>query len=264
MVGEVAGGGPGAPGDLKAQALRQLGVLMELRRELDRAAALFEEALEYFKASGNRPGEAACLNSLGVVARSRHDPDAAEALLDSALSLRRELHDASGISTSLSNLGIVAFDRGDVGHGMRLLEEAMEIDRTRGDEWAVACSALNLGVGLLELHGPRQAKPSIEDALRTFARVGDPDGTAEGLESLAAIALGERDPVKCVRLAAAAGELRRRSGIPPAEPDRRRLEARLEQARAALGEEAYARAWGEGLQMNPEETTAYALGPSGT
>lgn len=56
---------------VRANALRLLGVLTEQRRDLERATALFSEALAYFRRSGDVPGEAACLNSLGVVARNQ-------------------------------------------------------------------------------------------------------------------------------------------------------------------------------------------------
>ena len=64
-----------SPDELRAQGLRLLGVLKESQRDLDTATQLFEQALDLFRTSGDRAGEAACLNSLGVAARSRQDPD---------------------------------------------------------------------------------------------------------------------------------------------------------------------------------------------
>ena len=251
-----------SPDELRAQGLRLLGVLKESQRDLDTATQLFEQALDLFRTSGDRAGEAACLNSLGVAARSRQDPDQAERHLEAALALRRDIGDELGTSTALSNLGIVAMDRNDVERSIELMEEAMSIDRKRGDEWAVACGSLNLGVALMELEEPGQSRPLLEESLKTFVRVDDPDAIAETIESLAGLAVTERDPIRCVRLLAAAEELRRKLHLPSAEPDRARLDKWLATARERLGDAGFETAWKEGSQIELEEAVDYALGSS--
>lgn len=261
-LGKALAASSSSPDELRAEGLRLLGVLKESQRDLDAATELFEEALDLFKTSGDRAGEAACLNSLGVVARSRKDPDEAERHLEAALALRRDIGDEVGTSATLSNLGIVAMDRNDIERGIALVEEAMSIDHKRGDEWAVACGSLNLGVALMESQGPRESRPLLEESLNAFVEVGDPDGTAETIESLGGLAAIERDPIRCVRLLAAAEALRRKLHLPSAEPDRARLDKWLATAREALGKADFEAAWREGSQIELEEAVEFALGSS--
>jgi predicted ATPase/class 3 adenylate cyclase len=250
---------PLSPVELRARALRLLGVMKESQRELDTAAEFFEQALALFKEAGDRAGEAACLNSLGVTARSRNDPDEADRHFKAALEIRRSIGDEVGVSASLSNLAIVALDRKDARQSIPLLEEALTIDKKRGDEWGVACGFLNLGVAKMDLQGADESRPLIQESLKGFTRCGDPDGTAEAIESLGGIAAMEREPVRCVRLLAAAQAMRRKHRLPSAEPDRARIDRWLEVARGLLDEESFDAAWREGSQIEFDEAVEYAF-----
>ena len=254
----------GAPQRLRADALRLLGVLMEQRRHLDGARELFEEALVYYRDSGDREGESKCLNSLGVVARSRQDLERAEDLFAESLALRRDLGDRAGIGSTLGNLAIVALDRLELDRAEALLEEALEVDRERGDDWGVACTSSNLGVVHLERNEVARARSTIEEAMRLFLEQDDLDGVAESMEGLAGVAAAERSVVRAARLAGAADAVRRRLGIPLASADRERLERWLALARDKGGESDFEKAWSEGARMTAGQAVRYALGEAPT
>jgi predicted ATPase/class 3 adenylate cyclase len=247
-----------APEDVRSHALRRLGVLMDQQGRRERARELFEEALAYFRKSGDRAGEAACLNSLGIVARSLEDVNAAEELFDAATALRRELGDVSGTASALGNLGLVAIDRGDLDRAERLLEETLELDRTRGDEWGIACTLSNLGIVHMKRRNFPAAEKAIVDALTGFEDMGDLDGVAETIEGIAELAAARADAERAARLASAADALRRSVGIPLAPIDGARFQRWLEGPRRALGDEAFEKAWSEGAEMTPGQAIEYA------
>ena len=247
-----------APEEVRAGAVRLLGVLMELQRRFEVAEELFEEALASFRRQGDRAGEAASLNSLGIVARSRGDFAAAEELTVASVAIRREIGDAE-MSAALSNLGIAYLDRGDADGGEELFREAVKLDREQGDDWGAACTMINIGVVQLERADVTGARQTIQGALEDLSRLGDLEAAAECIESLAGVAAREKLMTRAARLAGGAGALRRSLGIPAAPPDKARLERWLESARTELGEDGFASAWAEGAEMTADQAINHAL-----
>jgi predicted ATPase/class 3 adenylate cyclase len=245
--------------DARANGLRLLGVLMDQRGDLERAARLFEEALASFRSIGDRVHEGACLNSLGVVARSSRDFERAESLLTESVAIRRELQDSSGMSSSLSNLGILYMDLGETQRARELFEETMKLDEERGDEWGVAVTSLNLGVANLELQEVQPADEMVKSSVQSFVKLGDLDGVAEGFEGLAGIAVARGKFVRAARLAGAADSLHSALGIPLSEVDRVRLDRWLSEPRKRLGEEGFDAALAEGAGMTTDQAIEYAL-----
>jgi predicted ATPase/class 3 adenylate cyclase len=248
-----------APEGVRANALRQLGVLMEQQHRLDRAREVLEEALAYFRDDGNRVEEAKCLNSLGVVARSRQDFDAAQELFETSVSLRRQMGDEEGTSASLVNLGILCTDRGDLDRAQGLLEEALDIDRRLGDDWGAAVTTTNLGVVHLELGDIERARLMVKDAIRGFVEAGDLDGAADGIEALVGVASAEGRLIRSARLAGAAASLRDTLGIPRSPADEARFDRWLAPPRSDLGDDAFEGARAEGAAMTSDQAIQYAL-----
>ena len=247
------------PEDVRAEAIRHLGVLMDQQGKLDRARELFEQALDSCRARGDRFTEAACLNSLGVVARSRQDLDAAERFLSASVELRREIGDQAGVSASLSNLGVLYADRGDSAAAIRFLEEAMELDRQLGDEWGLACTANNLGVVYLEHGDLGRAAALVREGLERFEQQGELDGITESIGALACVASAQGHAVRAARLGGACQAKRVALGMPLPTADQVRLERALSRPRAELGDAAFEAARAEGALMTTTQAIDYAL-----
>jgi predicted ATPase/class 3 adenylate cyclase len=245
--------------DVRANGLRQLGVLMAQRGNLERATQLLEEALAIFRSRQDRVREGACLNSLGVVARSQRQFEHAKSLLIESVAIRRELQDSSGMSSSLSNLAILYMDLGDIEQARELFEETMQLDKERGDEWGVAVTSLNLGVARLELGEVQPATDMVKSSVRSFVELGDLDGVAEGIEALAGVAVAEGELVRAARLAGAAASLRRTIGIPLGELDGDRLDRWMSEPRTRLDGAGFHSAWAEGAGMTTEQAIDYTL-----
>ena len=230
----------GSTPEFRAKAIHNLGILVGEAGDHARAIALFEEALVFHRAAGNRSRLAVSLNSLGVVARNQGDPRRARELLEESLELRRELGDATGIATALCNLGVAAIDDGDLDRARSLFEESLGLDEAEGDRLGIAVNLRNLGAVALEAGDHAKAAGRLADALRGFVEVGDQDGIAETLEDIAALAAARSRPRRAAQLAGAATALRDEIGSPMYEVDRVRLERHLGVARDALGAEAFA------------------------
>ncbi|MEM9752762.1 MAG: tetratricopeptide repeat protein, partial [Planctomycetota bacterium] len=104
----------------RATALGNLGLIAQIRRDLDEAERLHRESLEINRTLGRLKGQANQLGNLGVIARNRRDLDQAERLLRESLEINRTLVRLEGQAVALGNLGLIAWNRGDLDQAERL------------------------------------------------------------------------------------------------------------------------------------------------
>jgi predicted ATPase/DNA-binding SARP family transcriptional activator len=117
----------GALGDeaLVAELLLR-GAIYDQRREAYAAARrALEDALERFRALGDRRGEAAALNGLGTTAYLRGNFAEAEHRYRASLELETELGNVWGIASRSYNLGLIAKRRGDLATATALQRQAL-------------------------------------------------------------------------------------------------------------------------------------------
>jgi hypothetical protein len=159
----------------------------------------------------------------------------------------------------LLRLSLAARCQGDAQWAAQLGDEGLALARELGEssilDWA--------------LHERGQSALACEDikyAARLFAEglgVSQESGRAHIVPAfLAGLAAVEVDPVRAVRLFGAAQALLDARGGAHDRPDRAAYDRALDAARAALDEQAFARAWAEGRAMasqGHEPAVAYAL-----
>lgn len=247
------------PSALRALALRQLGVLKEVQRDLDAAAALFDEALADYRHLGDEIGEAACINSIGVVTMARGELDASEEFFVRSIEIRRRFADEQMVA-SINNLGILCIHRKDYARGIELLEEALKLDQAAGDEWGIAVAQNILAFAHLRSGDAERARGLVAAGTAACFRLGEYEGLCEGLEIGASVALVDGDPERGARLLGAAGKLRERIGLQLTVPDAKHLEENTAQIRDVLGDHRFDEARREGALMTLDQAVDYALG----
>ena len=97
-----------------AVAYHQLGIVAQLRGDLDTAEGWYKRSLAIREGLGNRPGMASTYYQLGSVAQLRGHLDTAEGWYRRALAIREKLGDRPGMASTYHQLGMVAQDRGDL------------------------------------------------------------------------------------------------------------------------------------------------------
>ncbi|MGI9178947.1 MAG: CHAT domain-containing protein [Longimicrobiaceae bacterium] len=85
---------------LLAAAYHQLGIVEQLRGELDAAEQWYRRSLEIEEALGNRPGMAQSYHQLGIVEQSRGELDAAEQWYRRSLEIKEALGNRPGMARS--------------------------------------------------------------------------------------------------------------------------------------------------------------------
>jgi len=200
------------------------------------------------------------LRSLAEVAAEVLDLDAAWAYCVEARQLYEELGEPVGITRSLEWMAAVAMGRDDRLTARALLEERLAICRQLGErDWLV--HALG-GLGHVERdegNYPR-ARALYRESLLLRREIGDRFALAQSREDIAGMAAREHHAERAIRLLGAGEAFCETLGARPPVAVPQEYQQTVAEGRAALGEAAFAAAWGEGRAMSLDQAVAYALG----
>jgi predicted ATPase/class 3 adenylate cyclase len=178
-------------------------------------------------------------------------------LAEEAYRLCRGVGDVSLTVLWLSNLARGALLTGDTLEARSRLDEALELARQIDDSRGIGWATLALGwVELLEAEFER-ACSCFEEAAAIARRLGIRGIGAEAIWGLAEVASADGHPDRAARLAGAASAL---MGLAEYDPTAFIPLARhVEDARAALGEHAWQKAWADGTDLDLDAAVGLAL-----
>jgi tetratricopeptide (TPR) repeat protein len=180
----------------------------------------------------------------------RADPAAARADYERAAELGRRIGLPTYVASALRGLGDAALEEGDLVAARELYERALRHSDPRSLRGVGSRVRLLVGLGrLAEAGGDLDAaRTSYGRAVEVAITAGAVQESARAFESLARLALAGNDAWLAAKLLGAASVMR---GV--VLPD-----AGDVSARAALGGEAYERAWREGAELTPEQAARLA------
>lgn len=168
----------------RARALNNLGIIEEIRGNMDKAERNFGRALEHFEKARSREGMAIVLSNLGRLYRLRGDLDEAEEAHMRALRIERELGRAEGIAFDLSGLGLVYEAKGRLEEAETYHRQALALESERGNTEGAAICLGNLG-NIYRARGQlSEAEQSYRRSLALFDELGSREGVALNLEEL--------------------------------------------------------------------------------
>jgi tetratricopeptide (TPR) repeat protein len=143
-----------------------------MRRRLDRAAALYEDAVPLFRSQGRLARVAASLGNLGTIAHMRGDPATAVGYYTEAIEASRAAGDEDGNAVNLHNLGRAELAQGRPAEGLEALRESLAIARRLGYREVVAyCLSGFAEVAMLEKDAARAAT-LLGASERLFSEIG--------------------------------------------------------------------------------------------
>jgi len=246
----------GASDAARAKGLTGLAGLAYWQGDYEDAEARYEEALDLYRAIGDRSGEADTLFSLSMTAAWNGDLDTGDRLADEARSMFEELGAKERIGEICMGQALTSHRRGDHATARPLWSAALAISRELGDQHLVVTQ--QIGLAICEYHDGNLGR-ALEIALETLDEATDLENvhlTAWMLDFISAFAASTA-PEAAVRLAGAVDSLRQVAG------GRMKLEPLgLENARTAasrlLSPEELDRAWAEGRMMTLDESAERA------
>jgi len=232
-------------------ALHLLGNLAIGQGELEQAGELFMQARELNRRSGNRAAEILNMLQLAEVAFQTGDTPQSLALGEDVLRTSRERGQQWGVARSLHVIGRVAARDGDFSRAARLHEQSLGIQQELGDLQGQVRSLAALARVAVGQGDAQLARERYLDSLRVARQSYELLEIARSLEGLAEL-YAEVDPERALRLAGAAGVMRKTIGAEPYAEELRRLNAWQQPVYVALGEKrcAEARAAGRGMSLD--------------
>ncbi|MFG2346139.1 tetratricopeptide repeat protein, partial [Streptomyces phaeochromogenes] len=166
-----------------ATTYHQLGIVAQLRDQLDEAEDWYRQSLTIKEHIGDQPGIATTYHQLGIVAQLRDQLDEAEDWYRQSLTIKEVTGNQPGMATTYGQLGLLAENRGQP-------EEALK--------WIVQCIALfeqfphpatgpgpahlkrmtnSLGIGTLEQTWQSVTGSPLPSPVRNFVLAEDPPAT---------------------------------------------------------------------------------------
>ena len=260
-TGACATRGDVVPAGLRVSALYALVLLALDRRRYDEAEALAREGLVLARASADAARAGNMLVELGHVAEARGDTGAAMAYFEEGLALYEQggqAGEGAAVGRTLSSLGNLARARGEYGRARAYLERALAWAREREFSFAVASALVSLGHVAVEQGDTPRAAALYREALDLYRTLRNPASLAWCVEGAAVTRGAAGDAQAMARLCGVVSALRAVAGAGETE-EWPPFAAARDAAQQALGEEAFAAAYGEGAALPPERIVDYAL-----
>ena len=240
-------------------ALFRLGLVTREHGEYDRAAAAYVECLATSRRVGDRSGESFGLLGLGDIARDRGEHERVVIHCEQILAITRELGRQWGIAFALNNLALAAVMRGDLEEAAHVAGEALATFRAHGIRGGVLELLVTTGQISLAQGRRDEARATLRDAVVQGWPAGPLWLVVTGIEELGRVAgaAAGRQTV-AVELCAAAAAWRSAMEAPLPPYRRPPIDALLADARIALGDEGFQRAWDEGSTWGLEQAVTVA------
>jgi tetratricopeptide (TPR) repeat protein len=266
-----------------AWSFQRLGVVAAGEGDVEQARRLLLDGLAIFQELCDTMGQAECFQALAEIAQQQGNHARAEAALEDLGGLYRERGNRNSLAWTLWELGRVARVQGRQARASVRFKEALALSREVNVPWLTAAAVAGLGMVALDQCEYSRARALFFESLHLARELGNDRGVANGLVGLAGVAAATGRPWRTALLlgaakallpaGAATGQLPRTAqllgasktlllpagdGVPPVF-ESVDYESAAAAARAALGEEGFARAWAEGQALALDQAVALAL-----
>ncbi len=248
-----------APLKLRIVGLYGLARMLLGYGEYERAESCAVEALRLAQLIGDEEALSNSYATRGMVAQARGQYDEAASAFTASYALTTP-DDSSGLRYRvLALLAESEQQRGNEDIAIAHLESAIAASIAIGNTWDTARISAILGSIAQKRGDTIQATRAFHEALTIFRRFGSPSFSAWCLEGYAAILADDALLAEATRLCAAAAAARTLAQSPASPSEREKIAALLANARARLGDAAYAEAWRMGAALSCDAAIAEAL-----
>ena len=173
----------------EARALQRLALVHRARGDFARARSGHEEVMAVARATGDERARADALNGLGRLDYELAEMQSALDFFGQALVIARSIH-APGIEAyAVNNTGVVYWAMGEHASALEFLEQGLVARRALGDRQGEAASLSNIGMVLFELGQLRRSAAVQERALAIARTLANRRLEGEVLQQLGRIRL---------------------------------------------------------------------------
>jgi len=177
--------------DNEARTTADFAILYYEQGDLDRAEAMYREAIKVFRQVGDVEGITTASGNLGDIALSRGNLTEAARALSDAIPGYKEIGDKDGVALTVADLAKIARLRGELKAALSGYEEARAIGQEIADKRAMAYALDGVGDVLADQGELQSARKSYLESLALSKEIGDKQGVAETELALARLSLDE-------------------------------------------------------------------------
>ena len=256
-IGALLERADGAPPELRAAALRDLGGCIQITGRPNEAEAHYRASLDLYESIREPIGVLKLRYRLAIVAFMRGELRRARQLAEEALAEALALGARFEESRILGTLSQIEFKEGDLDSAYDLELKSLEISRELGGwKWGDAIALIALADLACRLRRPDVAEAHALDALELSCETGDRSRTAFALASLALVARARGDDVRAGTLWGSIEAEESRARLDGWMVDRPEYAARI----ARPDDPAFEGGRRSGLSFSMDEAIAYATG----
>ena len=180
---------PGAPAEIRGEALRRGGLLALRLGDLTTARQMAEQLIQLHAESEDQSGVASGLNLLGVIETAEGEYGEARISLERARSINEQLGEDAGLAAAFHNLGLLAMDEGDFERARTFIKSGLSYSKKLDSEWRIANGLCDLGFAELGAGRLDEARERFQQAHSTASLMGWTENTAYDLIGFSALAL---------------------------------------------------------------------------
>jgi predicted ATPase/DNA-binding SARP family transcriptional activator len=249
----------------------RMGFIAWCQGHYGRATEMITDSLAVFRDVGHQRMVARSLHPLGDIALAQGDEERAAQCYEMELALGREIRLNESIIFALHGLGKVAWAQDDYDVAAKRFKEGLRMSREADLKYATFHSLYGLGRVAQSRGDYAAARALYSEALgiqkwqigafwyqwawlKTYR-----SAVAYPLNTLAVIAAAQNQMRRTASLFGASETFYPPLRFEMSPQERAEHDQAIATARAALGEEAFIAAWGDGKEMTLDEAVAYAL-----
>jgi tetratricopeptide (TPR) repeat protein len=178
-------------GDLAAEAetLNGLGGIAVMKGQGRNAAGHYQAALERYRLCGDRAGEARALHNLGITDKESHDYRSAACYYRQAIAAFEDAGDGLGAARALAYLAAAETELGSYEEAAEHLRRALPVLQEAKDPTGEADALGRIGMLNLRCGQLDEAAAFFEQALAIYRSLDHPGGVAAGLCNLGEVSV---------------------------------------------------------------------------
>ncbi|HEX6302445.1 MAG TPA: hypothetical protein VF148_18500 [Acidimicrobiia bacterium] len=240
----------------RAEAYSALGGLTYWLADAEATEKAYQAALDIYRQIGDEEAVAQALYDLAFAAAMADNPGEAQKRFEASMAAAQTADSPSLIAKNMISFGIGALMQGEPQTAASLFEEALETFRDIDDRFHISWAVGSLGQAYIDLGRIQEGRAAFLESLEISAELRNLPVISAGLRALSMQESIMGRHLEAAILTGAAEALQEATGAQSPLPTV--VNADLDSARHALGEETIAKALSEGRRMTTDEAVDYA------
>ena len=169
---------------LKANCLRQIGIVYETKGLYDKALETYFKALDAFEEMDNKQGIASCYNDIAIIHYMQQSYEICIEYLTKSYEIKKELDDIQGMANYYTNMASVKNSQGLNEDAIDLVHKSVELFKEINDTLGIAVAYGNIGTVNYSLGKYEEALAYHMKSVELHQEINNKDGLAHSYSNI--------------------------------------------------------------------------------